>query len=115
MARGKLTAEMYSAIPAQIEQGMTKAEIAALCGVTVDTLQVQCSRRGISLRKGGKLKMRQTLALPDAVLPLSEAALIALRNKARALGKDAAKLATELLEIIANDDLYRAVLDLEAA
>ena len=49
----RITDEMYARIPALLEQGMTKAEIAAMLGVTLGTLGVCCSRRGISLRKGG--------------------------------------------------------------
>ena len=49
----RITDEMYARIPALLEQGMTKAEIAAMFGVTLGSLGVCCSRRGISLRKGG--------------------------------------------------------------
>ena len=50
-----LTDEKFASIPAMIEQGISKAEIAAMCGVTKSTLQVQCSRRGVSLRPGPRL------------------------------------------------------------
>ena len=54
----RLTDERFASIPAMIEQGFSKAEIAAMWGVTISTLQVQCSRRGISLSKGGHLLPR---------------------------------------------------------
>jgi hypothetical protein len=110
-----LTNEKFASIPAMIEQGISKAEIAAMCGVTKSTLQVQCSRRGVSLRKGGHLLPRRQLSLPDAPLMLSDTALMALRTAARAMGVDEARLASDLLETIAKDDLYNAVLDVEEA
>jgi hypothetical protein len=113
--RGILTTEMYDSIPALIEQGLTKVEIAERFGCTAQTLQVQCCRRRISLRKGGKSQPRPLKLLPAAPLDLSDAALLALRERATAMGIDTAKLARDLLETIAKDDLYVAVLDVEAA
>jgi hypothetical protein len=115
MSRGILTAEMYDRVPALVEQGLKKNEIAELFGCTKETLQVQCSRRGISLRKGGKSQPRPLKLLPAAPLDLSDTALLALRERAQAMGIDTAKLARDLLETIAKDDLYVAVLDLEEA
>ena len=106
MGPPRITDEMYARIPALLEQGMTKAEIAAMFGVTLGTLVVFCSQRGISLRKGGP----RTL-----VLPLSDDVLKSLRKAARSLGKGSAeRLVSDLLEKIVSDDLYKAVLDEEA-
>ena len=44
---------MFARIPVLLLEGMTKAEIATMYGVTLGTLAVLCSQRGISLRKGG--------------------------------------------------------------
>ena len=119
MSRGKLklTDEIFALIPALIEEGRTKAEIAATYGVKTSTLIVQCSRRGVSLRKGGRRGPRVTLSLPTPApapyptpLPLSAKAMLALHAAAKARGKCEARLACELLEIIAKDDLYVAVL-----
>jgi hypothetical protein len=106
----RLTAEIYAAIPALIEEGKSKIEIAEIYGVTKDTLQVQCSRRGISLRKGGARPPRVTLSLPTP-LTLSTKALLALSAAAKAYGTDEVRLASKLLETIAKDNLYEAVLD----
>ena len=104
---------MFARIPALLLEGTTKAEIAAMYGVTLSTLPVLCSRRGISLRKGGP--KRTKLTLPDEPLPLSDGVLTSLREAAQAMGRDsAARLASDLLEKIAIDGLYEAVLD-EAA
>jgi hypothetical protein len=109
--KSRITDEMYARIPTLIEQGMTKADIAAMYGVTLGTLKVMCCKRGISLRKGGPRPKRYHL-LP----PLSKDTLRSLRSATRAMGKDStARLVSDLLERIASDNLYRAVLDEEAA
>jgi hypothetical protein len=122
MKRSRITDDMFARIPALLLEGTTKDEIAAVYGVTPGTLTVLCSRRSISLRKGGlppkrttKLPKRANLTLPDEPLPLSDGVLKSLRETARAMGKDStARLASDLLEKIACDGLYEAVLDEEA-
>ena len=52
---------MFARIPALLLEGMTKAEIAAMYGVTPGPLVVRCSQRGISLRRGGTLPKRTKL------------------------------------------------------
>ena len=85
-------------------------------GVTLGTLAVRCCHRGISLRKGGALSKRNKLPKrTNLTLPLSDGALTSLREAAQAMGKDTVRLASELLEKIASDGLYKAVLDEEAA
>jgi hypothetical protein len=122
MNRSRITDDMFARIPALLLEGMTKAEIAAIYGVTSGTLVVRCSQRGISLRRGGtlpkrtKLPKRTNLTLPDEPLPLSDGVLKSLSEAARAMGKDStARLVSDLLEKIVNDGLYKAVLDEEAA
>ena len=127
MNRSRITDDMFARIPALLLEGMTKAEIAAIYGVTPGTLVVRCSQRGISLRRGGtlpkrtklpkrKLPKRTNLTLPDEPLALSDGVLKSLSDAARAMGKDStARLVSDLLEKIASDGLYRAVLDEEAA
>ena len=110
-----LTPEMYAEIPTLIERGLTKVDIAQRFGVTLGTLAVQCSRRGISLRRGGSLGRKRTLTLPEAPLDLSDVTMTALRKKARSMGTCEVRLARDLLETIVADDLYSAVLDLEVA
>jgi len=102
----QITDEIYAGIPALLEQGMTRTEIAAMLGVKLGSLAVCCSRRGVSLRKGGPRKL---------VLPLSDDVLKSLRDAARRLGKGSTEwLVSELLAKIVSDDLYKAVLDEEA-
>jgi hypothetical protein len=120
--RTRITDDMFARIPALLLEGMTKDEIAAMYCVTPGSLAVLCSQRGISLRKGGplpartKLPKRTNLTLPDEPLSLSDGVLQSLREAARAMGKDStARLVRDLLEKIARDGLYKAVLDEEAA
>ena len=116
MRTSRITDDMFARIPALLLEGTTKAEIAAMYGVTLGTLVVLCSQRGISLRKGGSLPKRTNLTLPDEPLPLSDGVLKSLREATRAMGKDStARLVSDLLEKIASDGLYKAVLDEEAA
>jgi hypothetical protein len=116
MKTSRITDDMFARIPALLLEGTTKAEIAAMYGVTLGTLVVLCSQRGISLRKGGSLPKRTNLTLPDEPLPLSDGVLKSLREATRAMGKDStARLVSDLLEKIASDGLYKAVLDEEAA
>ena len=109
----RLTEEMYDGIPTLLEQGMDKHGIAMLYGVTVNTLAVQCSRRGITLRKGGSTLGHRSLL--EAPLDLSNTVIVALRKKAMSMGTSEVRLARDLLETIIADDLYSAVLDLEVA
>ena len=122
MRTSRITDDMFARIPALLLEGTTKAEIAAMYGVTLGTLAVLCSQRGISLRKGGslpkrtKLPKRTNLTLPDELLPLSDDVLKSLREATRSMGKEStARLVSDLLEKIASDGLYKAVLDEEAA
>ena len=116
MRTSRITDDMFARIPALLLEGTTKAEIAAMYGVTLGTLVVLCSQRGISLRKGGSLPKRTNLTLPNEPLPLSDGVLMSLREATRAMGKDStARLVSDLLEKIASDGLYKAVLDEEAA
>jgi hypothetical protein len=85
---------------------------------------VRCSQAQISLRvpkeveavplvpalKPPKQKRTYAFALPTT-LQLSRVAMSRLRQHAEAVGVNEAKLASDLLEVIAQDDLYDAVLD----
>ena len=112
MSELRITDDMFARIPTLLLEGKTQAEIAAMYGVTPGTLAVLCSRRGISLRKGGPRSKRTNYLS----LPLSDGVLKSLNEAARAMGKDStAGLVSDLLEKIASDGLYKAVLDEEAA
>ena len=56
-----------------------------------------------------------TNAKAQPALLLSRVAQSRLRQRAEAIGVNEAQLASDLLEVIAQDDLFDAVLDQEAA
>jgi hypothetical protein len=85
-----------------IDQGFSDVEIANRLGCTVGTLRVRCSQLKISLRRSGKV------ILPQAILDQ-------LLDRAALMGVSAATLAADLLEEIARDDLFDAVLDKDRA
>jgi hypothetical protein len=109
-----------------VNQGLNAEAIADRLGCSVGTLRVRCSQAQISLRvskevntvpwvsfsKPPKHKRSYScsFALPTT-LRLSQVALSRLRRHAEAIGVNEAQLARELLEAIAQDDLYDAVLD----
>jgi len=101
-----LTAEVLAGIPALIEQGLRRADIAERLGCKLSTLQVRCSNAGISLR--GRKRLELCTGTP---LLLSREAMASLRAWAVANGCSEAQLASDLLETIARDNLYDAVLD----
>jgi hypothetical protein len=88
-------------IPTLVDEGLSDAEIASRMGWTVGTLRARCSQLKISLRR--KSAGRQ-IALPQRVLEQ-------LQQRAAMMGITTAALARELLEVIARDGLYNAVLD----
>jgi hypothetical protein len=108
-----LTPDVLEIVPLLIENGMKCKEIAELFGCTASTLQVTCSKRGISLRKGGRRPPAKSLKITEAHLPLSAEASARLQARAYKAGLSEATLAAALLEVIAMDNLYDAVLDLE--
>jgi len=109
--RRKYSPEVLASIPAMVDQGMKREEIAEQIGSTVKSLQVSCFRHGISMRKGGPyLRARQLGMSLVAPLPLHEKTLVRLRKVARSKGTDEVKLVSDLLNLIAKDDLFDAVL-----
>ena len=119
-----LTDDVMAGIPGLVQQGMNAEAIAARLGCNVGTLRVRCSQARISLRvpkkvnvvrlvpapKPPKQEWSYALALPTT-LQLSPVAMSRLRQRAEASGMTEAQLASDLLEMIAQDDLYDAVLD----
>ena len=125
-----LTKVVLASIPALVEQGLNKEAIAARLGCKVATLKVRCSQAQISLRVPKEVKVVPLVPLVPAPTPpkpprskrcfafavpttlqLSRVAMARLRHRAEAIGMTEAELVTKLLEIIAQDDLFDAVLD----
>jgi hypothetical protein len=92
-------------IPQLVQQGLRTEQIAARLGCKVGTLKVRCSQEGVSLRAGGSPGARHN------VLRLDQTTMMMLQERAAATGKSRTTIARELLETIARDNLYDAVLD----
>jgi len=101
MPRLKFTPHVLEQIPKLVSDGKSASEIAGQIGCSVDSLRVRCSQLGVTLRRNG-LTVR-----------LSRMALDGLRQQAMAEDMSEAGLASALLEVIARDGLYKAVLDLD--
>lgn len=124
-----LAHEVMSGIPVLVQQGLNAEAIAARLCCKVATLKVRCSQAKISLRvpkevkvvplmpastppKPPKQKKSYAFAVPTT-LQLSRVAMSRIRQRAEATGVSEADLVTNLLEVIAQDDLFGAVLDRE--
>jgi hypothetical protein len=127
-----LTKDLMAGIPVLVQQGLNAEAIAARLGCTVGTLKVRCSQQRISLRVPRQAKVVPLVPLVPAspakqpqpkqcfafamptTLQISRVAMSRLRQRAEAIGMNEAQLASDLLEVIAQDDLYDAVLDNKA-
>ena len=128
--RSILTKDVMARIPGLVQQGLDAEAVAARLGCKVRTLRVRCSQAGVSLRVPKEVKVVPLVSLAPAPKPpkqtrsyafavpttlqLSRVAMSRLRQRAEATGMTEAALVTKLLEVIAQDDLYDAVLDPEA-
>ena len=119
-----LTEAVLASIPMLVEQGLNTQAIAARLGCTVATLKVRCSQARISLPVPRELKVVPLVPVPQplkppqskrcvafAVLQLSKVSMSRLRQRADATGMTEDALVMNLLEVIAQDDLFDAVLD----
>ena len=95
-----LTRDVLAGIPALI------GDIAERLGCKESALAVRCSVAGISLRGPKRLELRG-----GAPLTLSRETIASSSARAVADGCSEAQLASDLLETIARDSLYDAVLD----
>jgi len=125
--RSNLTKHLRAGIPVLVQQGLDAEAIAARLGCNVGTLKVRCSQAQISLRVPKEVKVVPLVSDPKppqskrcfafalpSTLQLSRVAMSRLRQRADAIGVNEAQLASVLLEVIAQDDLYDAVLDNKA-
>ena len=99
---------VFSQINELIAQGLKAPEIAELIGCKVGSLRVKCSQQGISLRRDAD---RQSDTRRRLVVRLSEGVALNLQRQAKKRGMSQAELALALLDAIARDDLYNAVID----
>lgn len=102
------TQEILNSIPVWVEMGARPSEIAAAIGSTVGTLQVVCSKAGISLSAAAAMKKHFKRDWP------------VLQREAVRRGISVPRLTTEIITAVVESDLFAAVLgdydgeDLEA-
>lgn len=107
------TPEVYAKIPTWVEQGLTPEAIAERIGSTVGSLKTRCAEQRIRLRPGTQ---QQKVIFADTSrmlihVPLSRPALQSIRNEAAKRDLAADALAGLILETIANENLFAAVMD----
>jgi hypothetical protein len=105
-----LTREVLAKIPAMVASGeyANRQAIADALGCKLTTLTVRCSQSGISLRvAGGKRRGPE----PYTIVRLDQNVADKLNAYAAKSGMTGQALARRLIETIAQDDLYAAVLD----
>jgi hypothetical protein len=110
----KFTLERLSQIPFLLEQGFTPEQIATEFGSTIGSLRVRCSQNGIPLRRKGRIDRLSAAMNKYQTLQVSEQALASLERVAGEYGVSITELAVRLLQIIAADDLFSAVLDMSS-
>lgn len=105
-----LTRDILATIPALIESGKNRYDIANMLGCTPGTLAVKCSIAKISLdSRTGRGRLFGNLRVLK-MLRLSKQTFLDLQSQAEARGITTKQLIYDILEIIATDDLYLAVL-----
>ena len=132
--RKTFTPAVIARIPRLVDQGLSAEDIADSLRCTIGTLRVRCSQLGISLRRKGlktrrdsksPIKPTRLFGAPSRPGPASDPsgsnlalALVFSKRTAERLSQYASRrgltvpsLAAALLEIIARDSLYEAVLD----
>jgi hypothetical protein len=82
-------------IPLWVNQGLSREDIAERIGTTVPSLTMTCSREGIPLKPG----------------TLTDASWIAIEAQARKLRVTPERLVALVMERVASDNLFKAVLD----
>jgi len=107
MTKCILTKEVLAGIPAMVARGQRAPAIAEALGCKLNTLKVRCSKARISLRPPGSIRRPRE----QRSIKINKAALQLLKERAAASGKTESAMARELLEIIARDNLFDAVLD----
>jgi hypothetical protein len=77
----KFTPERFEQIKNLVERGICREQIAETIGVTVGSLQVTCSRVGISLRRPRTLDSATLVKRPDPAIPVKRQAAAANYEK----------------------------------
>lgn len=111
-SRGRYSDEMFQHIPKWLALGATKDDIAVVMGTTRSSLEVMCSRRGISLVLAGRRTWSVGPAVTDQTLrrSLTPDQVRVVYAEARARGVTAMQLVYDIVAATAQHDLFKAVL-----
>jgi len=108
----KFSPGVLTQITLLVDQGLSPHEIAEKIGCKLGTLRVRCSQHGISLRRNrGSNGAKRREARAQLMILLSQTAIDNLQRMAKKKGMSRTRFVALLLETIARDDLYDAVLD----
>lgn len=108
--RSIFSVETFSLVKTLVAQGLPAKQIAERVGCKLGTLRVRCSQQRINLRRSPPAASKQSGAARIVVL-LAEDVSLDLQRHADKRGLSKGGLAAALLEAIANDNLYNAVID----
>jgi hypothetical protein len=102
---------IFEQIESLVSEGKSAKEIADKIGCKLGTLRVKCSQHRISLRRTIDAKGSSGNCPRKLVISIDEETSLDLALRAAKHGMSCAKLAAALLETIAQDNLYNAVID----
>jgi hypothetical protein len=111
--RSMFSTGTLSQIESLVAEGLSAKEIADRIGCKLGTLRVKCSQFRISLRRSVSTKTKDNCAR-RLVITLAEETAFDLELHAAKKGMSRTNLAAALLEAIARDNLYNAVIDHDA-
>jgi hypothetical protein len=103
---------VFAQVETLVAQGVSAAQIADKVGCKLGTLRVKCSQRGISLRHRKTPEITpQVRSAKRLIVGISQEIFLKLQQQAEKRGLSRSELAAALLEAIAHDNLYAAVID----
>jgi hypothetical protein len=104
--------ETFLLVKDLVAEGLPAEKIAERVGCKLGTLRVRCSQHQISLRRSTSLAAAsKENGATRLLVPLAKHVSLDLQRHAEQRGLSKASLAAALLEAIANDNLYDAVID----
>jgi hypothetical protein len=103
---------VLSQVKRSVARGTSAVEIAAKIGCKIGTLRVKCSQNGISLRRRNAPAAKPKSNVPKRmVISVPERVALRLQKQANKKGVSQSDLVVALLDAIARDNLYDAVID----
>src|SRR5438477_1601784 len=97
----KFTSQVRGKIPELVRQGLNGRQIARIVGVRYSSLKVLCSMHGISLDHRPYARSVKIELAPETYR--------ALQDKAKQLRMSRSDLAERVLEVVVNDNLFKAL------